>query len=107
MYNERQDTKPAKRLKQTLTVGNLWLYILSLIKSKKEVYAYSLVEEIEDEFKFKPGRVMIYLVLYKLEDEKIIESKFRERRKYYKMTIKGQETLKLAKKYLAGLAKKL
>ncbi|MFH2106412.1 MAG: PadR family transcriptional regulator [Candidatus Micrarchaeota archaeon] len=103
----RQDALPAKRLRQALTVGNIWLYILSLIKSKKEVYAYSLVTDIELKFGFKPGRVMIYLVLYKLEGEKIIESTFKERRKYYKMTAKGQETLNLAKKYLAALAKKL
>ena len=103
----KSDTKPMKRLKQTLTSGNLWLYILTDIKRKKRSYAYVLDQEIQKKFGFRPGRVMIYLVLYKLENEGIIESAFEERRKYYTLTRKGVETLLLAKKYLKSLYKLL
>lgn len=99
----KSDTRPMKRLKQTLTSGNLWLYILSNIKKKKKIYAYVLDQEIQKKFGFKPGRVMIYLVLYKLQNEGIIESAFEERRKYYTLTRKGEETLLLAKNYLKSL----
>lgn len=100
-------TKPVKRLKHLLTLGNLWLYVLSLIKKNKKIYAYTLPEEIEQKFFFKPNKVMIYIVLYKLEDEKLIASKFEERRKYYTLTKKGQETLDFAKKYFDILSKNL
>jgi DNA-binding PadR family transcriptional regulator len=100
-------TKPIKRLKNLLTSGNLWLYILSLIKTKKRLYAYNLNEMIEKEFFFKPSKVMTYIVLYKLEDEKLITSEFEERRKYYSLTKKGEETLKSAKEYFKVLGEQL
>ena len=50
---------------------------------------------------------MIYLVLYKLEGEKLIISYSKDRRKYYKITSKGKKELKDAKKYLSNLSKKL
>jgi DNA-binding PadR family transcriptional regulator len=100
-------TKPIKRLKNLLTSGNLWLYILSLIKRDGKLYAYNLDSEIDKEFFFKPSKVMTYVVLYKLEDEKLIKSEFVERRKYYSLTKKGEETLKTAKEYFKVLADKL
>jgi len=100
-------TTPIKRLKNLLTFGNLWLYILSLIKKGKRAYAYNLDSEIEKEFFFKPSRVMVYIVLYKLENEGLIKSEFEERRKYYSMTKKGNETLKTAKQYFKVLAGKI
>lgn len=100
-------TKPIKRLKNLLTSGNLWLYILSLIKAHKRLYAYNLDSQIEKEFFFKPSKVMIYVVLYKLEDEKLIKSEFKERRKYYSLTKKGAQTLKTAKEYFKVLGEKL
>lgn len=100
-------TKPIKRLKHLLTYGNLWLYILSLMSSRKRVYAYALDDEIETEFFFKPNRIMVYVVLYKLEGEGLIKSELRERRKYYKLTKKGAGTLRLAREYFRILSNKL
>lgn len=100
-------TSPIKRLRTLLTSGNLWLYILSLIKLNKRIYAYKLDEEIEKEYLFKPNKVMIYIVLYKLENEGLIKSEFEGRRKYYTITEKGIESLEFAKEYFALLAEKL
>jgi len=99
--------KPIKRLQNLLTFGNLWLYILSLIRKNKKAYAYALDSEIEKTFAFKPSKVMVYIVLYKLENEGLIQSKFEERRKYYSLTKKGEETLVSAKGYFKALAEKL
>ena len=101
------DTKPIKRLRHLLTYGNLWIYILSLIRKNKKVYAYALDEQIEKSFSFKPNKVMVYIVLYKLESEQLISSEFEERRKYYKLTKKGNDTLVAAKKYFQSLVKKI
>ncbi len=95
---------PLRRLKKHLTNGNLWIYILSLIKRSKKSYAYALDNEIEKKFGFETNRVMIYLVLYRLESEKLIESKFENRRKYYKITKKGETVMENGKKYLKKLS---
>ena len=77
-----EKVSPLRRLEKTLSVGNMWIYILSLAK-KNGVYAYSLSEGIEKKFGFSPSRLMCYLVLYRLEAEGLIRSKFVQRRKYY------------------------
>ncbi|NYZ77253.1 PadR family transcriptional regulator [Candidatus Micrarchaeota archaeon] len=100
-------TSPIKRLRNLLTSGNLWLYILSLIRLNKRIYAYRLDEEIEKEYLFRPNKVMIYVVLYKLENEKLIKSEFEGRRKYYTITEKGIEALEFAKDYFRALSAKL
>ncbi|MBU0532511.1 PadR family transcriptional regulator [Candidatus Micrarchaeota archaeon] len=102
----RLSSKPIKRLKKLLTSGNLWLYILSLAR-QKEIYAYELDKEIEKEFFFKPNKIMVYVVLYKIEKEGLITSEYHERRKYYKITQKGLETLDLAREYFTILSNKL
>jgi DNA-binding PadR family transcriptional regulator len=98
---------PVKRLKNLLTNGNLWLYLLSIMRSKGELYAYSVDSEIEKEFLFRPNRIMVYVVLYKLEAEGLISSKFKERRKYYRLTKKGAQALDSAREYFKLLAGRL
>jgi DNA-binding PadR family transcriptional regulator len=101
-----EKTKPIKRLAHSLTHGNIWLSALSLMK-KKKVYAYVLPDELKKSFGFAPSRLMTYFVLYKLEDELLIVSKFEGRRKYYELTPKGRKTLDEGKRMLSALAKKL
>lgn len=101
------DSKPIIRLNTSLTTGNIWLHILSLIRKKGKVYAYALDSELEKTSGFRPSKVMIYLVLYKLEGEGLIASEMEERRKYYRLTTKGKDALDYAKGYLAGLGKRL
>lgn len=102
-------SKPFKRLDHLLTYGNIWMYILSLLRREKEVYAYTLGERIEKEFSFKPNMIMLYVVLYKLETEGVIKAAHKkdDRRKYYVLTNKGDSLLKFAKRCLIKLGKKL
>ncbi|MFN7991143.1 MAG: PadR family transcriptional regulator [Candidatus Micrarchaeia archaeon] len=99
--------RPIKRLTTLLTSGNLWLYILSLISKEGELYAYALDERIEKDFSFRPNKIMVYIVLYKLEGEGLIASKFVERRKYYKLTDEGRKTLQRAREYFKTLSERL
>jgi DNA-binding PadR family transcriptional regulator len=101
-----EEISPLKRLAKSLTTENQWLYVLSLLKNGY-TYAYSLRNEIEKEFGWKPGLVMSYLVLYKLEREKLITSKFQGRRKYYTVTEEGRKALTSAKRYMKALAENL
>ena len=99
-------SKPVSRLSHSLTHGNIWLAALSLMKRRK-VYAYALPDEISHAFGYSPSKLMTYFVLYKLEDEKLISSKFEGRRKYYELTPAGGKALLEGKKKLAELSKKL
>lgn len=103
----KKNPKPVRRLKNLLTNGNLWLYLLSLISREGELYAYGLDERIEKDFLFRPNKIMVYVVLYKLESEGLISSEFRERRKYYRLTKDGTSALESAREYFHLLSARL
>ncbi|MEM3373400.1 MAG: PadR family transcriptional regulator [Candidatus Anstonellales archaeon] len=103
MRKKNIENKPLNRLTDHLTHGNLWLYILALAK-KKEIYIYNLDKEIEKYFRFKPSRIMLYLVVYRLESFNMLKSHYIERRKYYFLTDYGKETLNNGIKKLKKLA---
>ncbi|MEW5996278.1 MAG: PadR family transcriptional regulator [Candidatus Micrarchaeota archaeon] len=98
------ETRPIRRLRRHLTIENLWLYILSIIRRDGECYAYTLPEQIEKDFYFRPSRVMVYIVLHMLEGEGLIKGEQKERRKYYRLTENGREALAEAKKYFRLLS---
>lgn len=83
---------PSERLAEKIGIGNLWLYILSLLK-KKERYAYELRSLVEKEFGFLPGEVTAYRVLYSLEVGGFVKSQTNGSRKYYRITDKGKKEL--------------
>ncbi len=87
---------PIKRLQKSNTIENLWVYILSLLR-QREVYGWEIPGLVEKEFRFKPGKITPYRVLYRLEKEGFVKSKIKERRRVYKITEKGEEELKSAK----------
>ncbi|MCF8885458.1 MAG: PadR family transcriptional regulator [Nitrososphaerota archaeon] len=101
------------RLVRKLTVENLWIYILTLLK-ESPLYGYELRSKIFERFGFKPGMITCYVVLYKLEKEKLISSEERSDvksggapRKYYKITQKGLMEVKRAKDFLSKLVDRL
>jgi DNA-binding PadR family transcriptional regulator len=98
---------PVKRLRRLLTSENLWLYVLSLLRRRKKLYAYELDGRIESEFGFRPDKIMIYIVLYRLEAEGLISSEFLERRKYYALAKKGRNALESARGYFKTLSQRL
>jgi len=107
-----EDTAAYRRLVRKLTIENLWLYVLSLLK-KGPVYGYEIGERIERGFGFKPGRVTCYIVLHKLESEGLIAAKRihqrgeKASRKYYVITAKGERALERARIFLRRLSQEL
>lgn len=99
-------SRPLKRLKRSLTVENLWVYILSLL-NKKDAHAYGIFNDMEKRYGIKSGLVTPYVVLYKLEEDKYIEGYDSGRRRYYKITEKGKDLLKKAKRELKEIIEKL
>ena len=107
-----QETAAYRRLVRKLTVENLWLYVLSLLK-EGPLYGYEVAKRIEERFGFKPGRVTCYIVLHKLQSEGLIASvgtgadSEGPQRKYYILTKEGEKALEIAKGFLKGLAERL
>jgi len=99
-------SKALNRLNQSIGKGNIWLYVLSVL-NKCEQYAYVLPDVLDKEFGIKPGKIMMYTVLYKMESEGLITSEYKIRRKYYKVTKLGKTQLKLAKTKLKEISQKL
>lgn len=97
---------PLARLKRKTSVENLWLYVLAEL-CRGDVYPYELVKAIERDFGFRPGKVLPYVVLSKLEDEGFVESYQVERRKYYRATERGRKLLAEGIDYLRALADRL
>ena len=99
------DTPALKRLRRQMTKQVLWLYLLSLLRSEGEKYGYELRSAIQERFGFEPATVTAYVVLYKLEREKLVTSTSRKSprgrpdRKYYKITERGENTLKIAEQF--------
>jgi PadR family transcriptional regulator PadR len=82
-----------------LRKGILDLIIL-LYLSKKEYYGYELISKIKDSLDLSLSEGTIYPLLNRLNHEKLIVSKWIEMergipRKYYSISEKGLETLKL------------
>ncbi|MGF7058181.1 PadR family transcriptional regulator [Brassicibacter mesophilus] len=84
-----------------LKKGVLEILILKLI-NRQDMYGYEMIQIMEDKsggyFKLKEGS--LYPILYRLEDEELIESYWNKDpakrtvpRKYYKITKKGSAVL--------------
>ena len=97
---------PIERLQKSNTIENLWIYILSLLK-RGEIYGWEIPKLIEKEFKFKPGKITPYRVLYRLQMDNFVKSKIKERRRVYQITEKGKEELKKAKNFYKKLLNEL
>ena len=91
--------EPVERLKEKVLKENLWIFLFKLLE-KKDEYAYELRKKVNEEFGFWAGRVTGYKVLYVLEKDGYVESYSKGRRKYYRLTDKGQEQLEKAKDFL-------
>lgn len=97
---------PAERLLKSNTKGNLWIYILTVLKRGPN-YAWDLPSIIEKEFGFRPGNITPYRVLYLLEEQGMVKSDLEERRRVYKITAKGKEELNKVKEFYQSILKKI
>lgn len=106
LFEAGAGSKPMQRLFGSLSYSNIWVWALALIK-KRRMHAYTLNEKMQEKFGFRPGRIMVYVVLYKLEREGLLASKAFGRRKYYVLTAKGRKELAAARKLLENAAREI
>lgn len=113
LISRAKRTKAMRRFRDSLTKGNLFLYILRLLQ-QKDRYGYELREAVFEEYNFKMAGVTPYTVLYKMTKEKLIkleeekESPLKKpTRKYYKITPLGETLLEIAKNFMNETFEKL
>jgi len=87
--------KPLDRLTSSLTLNNLWLYIIKLL-TEKPMFSRELYKALRDKYSIKADLITVYSVLYRLEREGYI-LRSGSYRKYYEVTEKGK------KEFQAGL----
>ncbi len=97
---------PLERLKKSNTKENLWIYILSVLKSGQN-YAWDLPAIIEKQFGFRPGNITPYRVLYRLEEQGFVKSFLDQRRRMYKITPTGEKELEKVKEYYKLILKEI
>lgn len=113
MVSREGGSDPAyERLVRKATVENLWIYILSLLRSGPK-YGYEIRDLIRSAYGFEPGRVSAYVVIYKLAKGGYISPKVGggrgpgPPRKYYEITDKGIELLERGLGFLEETLEKL
>ncbi len=90
------------------TTGCLWTYVLRILEDKP-MHAYAIRAEIERRYKFRPGNVTSYKVIYLLTRSGLVRKRKEQegRRVVYEITGKGRETLKEAVRFYKERAKLL
>lgn len=105
-----------EKYERQMKKGVLDMLVLRLLKSEPK-YGYQIIQEMkeksEETFLLKDGT--LYPILYRLEDDKLVVSKWSEAmgkqvpRKYYEITEAGQKALDeietVWKRILAGVSK--
>ncbi len=100
---QKEDLKKSiwlRRLENSMTSGNVWMYVLSLLSKMNRCHAYALTKEIRKEFGFNPSLISVYRAAYTLEYFGYIRPQSIGNRKYYIITESGRRYLKEAIKFL-------
>ena len=97
---------PFLRLQKYNTKGNLWIYILMILKDKPD-HGWDFPSIIEKRFGFRPGKITPYRVLYSLELEGLVTSEQSGQRRVYSITQKGREELEKVKDFYNNIIRNL
>lgn len=112
MASRSSESSAYSRLVNKITKENLWLYILKMLMDRP-MYAYEISKDLKDKFGFTTAIVTVYVVLYKMRREGLInvgEERSvlgRPDRKYYEITEEGRRSLQDGIKFLEGVVSKL
>ncbi len=93
------DAEIPQRLLKGITVGSLWLYVLTVLLNNPS-YPYDVRKMIKEKFGFEPPIVTLYTTFYRLEREGLI----RKEEGVYKVTINGVRILRAAIETLRRIA---
>ena len=90
-----------EHLRSALTRGNLWIYILSELRTG-DATPKGLRSQVKTAHGFSPAAITFYSVLYKLRREGLVVKSSDAFRSSYGITPKGREELRRAIALLKG-----
>ncbi|MDV3278633.1 MAG: PadR family transcriptional regulator [Nitrososphaerales archaeon] len=88
-----------ERLRESLTRGNLWLYILTTLEGS-DASPGEVRERVRERFGFSAAGITFYSVLYRLRREGLVRKASGEFRSTYEITGKGREELERARRLI-------
>ncbi len=93
-------------LRESLTKGNLWIYILAELQAgaagPKEIKV-----RVQKVHGFSPATITFYSVLYKLRREGLVKRSSDAFRSTYEVTTKGTDELARAKSLIDGVGRSI
>jgi DNA-binding PadR family transcriptional regulator len=95
-----------EHLRESLTKGNLWLYILATIEDGP-CAPVEMKAAVKREHGFEPATITFYSVLYKLGREGLVRKSSNSFRSSYEITPKGIEQLGRGRELLSIIAREL
>lgn len=93
-----------EHLRDSLTRGNLWLYILSTLE-KSRASPGEIRKTVRKDFGFSPAAITFYSVLYRLRREGLVRKATDDFRSSYEITGRGKEELERARRLLQDVGK--
>jgi DNA-binding PadR family transcriptional regulator len=91
-----------ERLVRKLTKENLWLYVISVLRSGP-MYGYAIKKAISDKFKFNPSTITVYAVIYRMVGEGLLEKFSSGGTSYYRVTDKGIKVFEKARDFIKNM----
>jgi len=95
-----------EHLRDTLTKGNLWLYVLAALEDQPAT-PVELKNRVKRDHGFSPATITFYSVLYKLQREGLVRRSTETYRSTYEMTQRGEEELQKGRELLSSVEKRL
>lgn len=100
MSEDSFETKALTRLRRKLTIENLWMYVVRLLERRGPLKAYEVKKWLEKDYGIKPATITVYIVLYKMRREGLLETIQVGGETLYKPSEKGLKALEEARKIL-------
>ncbi len=107
MSEDLSATKALARLRRKITVENLWMYIVRILEKYGPMKAYEIKKKLVEEYGIKPATITVYIVVYKMRRENLLETVEVGGETLYRPTEKGLKALREAKAILDWARKAL
>lgn len=102
------EPKALKRLKRKLTVENLWLYVInSILRRGQPVRAYTVRKMIREYHGLNVQTITVYMVVYRLAAEGLLEKITRDGETLYYVSEKGKNAYMAALDFIRETLEKL
>lgn len=95
-----------EHLRDSLTKGNLWLYILSVLEEGAATPA-ELKDRAKERFGVSAASITFYSVLYRLGREGLVKKSTARFRSAYEATAKGREELERGRRLIRDLGSRV